>query len=278
MNLPAPRAAALLLVLAAGCAKKGALPAVQEVDDVFVRAALATKAEVEPAPYMEMTGEVLVPMAGLRFPILVQMDAPFDSLTSAEVPGLGTILDGYVDGVAFEVNPLVGARIKDGPEASQVALDSDPRPWSNPASRYPTRRLAGQAEHAGVTCHVVEASLHHGATERLYFGVEDGLPRGSERTVHTAMGPIETRLELYDYAELCRGYPTPARVITHTGPLSQTVIFSGCRTEPLPRDLKLPQEIMDLRDQSRALPVPAPQQGEPPHPTLPPDAHQGHQH
>ena len=240
--LPACALAAL------GCAKHGALPVVDDTDDVFKRAHIATKAHVEPAPYMELRGEVQVPMAGLRFPVVVQSSAPLDTLTTAEVPGLGTIIDGYVGGRAFEFNPLVGARLKDAEEAMQAALDADPLPWSEPDRRYTSRRLAGRAPYAGVECHVVEATLWAGGSERLYFGVEDGLPRGSERQVLTAMGPVQTRFEYYDYAELCRGYPAPSRVVSHTGPLSQEMHIQTCQTEALPRVLPIPAAVQQLID------------------------------
>lgn len=246
-----PSALAPLLLLI-GCAKApGAATAGRvDVDGVFQRAHSATQGEREPPPHMEVSWVVSMPSAGMSFPAVQHSEAPGNQLMIAEVPGVGQLSDGYINGIAFEINPVQGARIKSAEETSEAAFEADPRPYTRAAERYPSRRLAGTAQHAGVPCNVIEVVNARGRSERLYFGVADGLPRGSDREVLSAMGPLRMSAELYDYQELCPEVLMPTRIVMRSGPMVEELRATGCA---LPADapaLRLPPEVEALVGQS----------------------------
>ena len=249
-HAPLKIASLTLLLALVGCAKAGGPAAPKgrvDVDGVFARAHTATLGEREPPAHMEVSWVVSAPSAGMSFPAVQRSEAPGNQLMSAEVPGVGRLLDGYINGVAFEINPIQGARIKSADETSEAAFDADPRPYLRAAERYPTRRLAGTADHAGVPCHVVEAVNARGRSERLYFGVADGLPRGSDREVLSAMGPLHMTAELYDYQELCPNVLMPTRIIMRTGPMVEELRATGCALPEAAPPLRLPPEVEALQ-------------------------------
>ena len=253
---------AFILLFALGCAKQGgtASPGGRvDVDGVFARAHAATLGDREPPAHMEVAWVVSAPSAGVQFPATLRVEAPSNQVMIADIPGVGQLYDGYINGVAFEINPIQGARLKSPEETAEAAYDADPRPYLHVAERYPARRLAGTAQHAGVLCNVVETTNARGRSERLFFGVDDGLPRGSNREVLSAMGPMQMTAELYDYQEICPNAMMPTRLVMRTGPMVEELRVTGCTSSETAAALKLPPDV-------EALMAPAV------------DAHEGHAH
>jgi hypothetical protein len=67
---------------------------------------------------------------------------------------------------------------------------------------YDRLEVIGRESIGGTPCHVVKAEAAGHPTERLFFGVEDGLLRRRERIIETPLGNYAEAIELGDYRDV----------------------------------------------------------------------------
>ncbi len=242
--------AALVFV---GCAPKapklGMEAGLVDPDALFVRSLELSggATQISAVNRYAMQMHVRMPAQGIEFAADFDAEAPSNYRMTAEVPGIGRIAEGFHEGVAWEINPLTGPRLKSQAEAMQAKLSNDLHRFVDWDEHWPQRRYGGLTQHAGVICHVVDAVDASGRTTRLFFEVESGIYRGELQELETDMGILPTRTEVLDYSSICGGLPTPVLTRISIGPMSQEVEIRTCEVNGPEKDLHPPPDILALR-------------------------------
>ena len=138
---------------------------------------------------------------GQQMVLTVYHAAPDERYTTLEVPGLGVIASGYSDGVAWELNPIMGPRLLHGDEAAQEARRADFYATLNYATHYPQRSVVGRSVFAAVEVWEVAAQTVQGDEETLYFDIDTGLLRGSRVVSRTESGAMISTTTFQEYRE-----------------------------------------------------------------------------
>lgn len=121
--------------------------------------------------------------------------------TKMSLPGIGEIVSGTNDTVAWTINPIQGPRILGDNEMAQSREQSDfEGNLLFPTDRYASMETLGRVDFNGQAAYKVRLVRKDGARESLrYFSVESGLLIGSETTSTSDMGSFRTVLALSDY-------------------------------------------------------------------------------
>ncbi|MFT5684370.1 MAG: hypothetical protein ACI8RZ_005311 [Myxococcota bacterium] len=181
----------LLLSILLACPKRPPTtpPAVDAIFEASITAAGGREAMMAHHSVISR-GQVIAP--GSQMMLTVYHEAPDTLYTTLEIPDVGVISSGYIDGVAWEFNPIMGPRLLEGSEAVKEARRADFYATLNYATHYPQRAVIGSGEFAGVAVWEVSAQTVLGEQETLYFDVETGLLRGSSALRQTAGGTMST--------------------------------------------------------------------------------------
>jgi hypothetical protein len=246
-------ATGLIFLLSSACAhkspKSGMEAGLVDPDGLFVRSLELSggAAQISAVNRYAMQMQVRMPAQGIEFSANFDAEAPSNYRMTAEVPGIGRIAEGFHEGVAWEINPLTGPRLKSQAEALQAKLSNDLHRFVDWEEHWPQRRYGGLTQHAGMICHVVDAVDASGRTTRLFFEAETGIYRGELQDLETDMGILPTRTEVLDYSAICGGLPTPVLTRISIGPMSQEVEIRSCEVNGPEKDLHPPPDILALR-------------------------------
>jgi len=139
---------------------------------------------------------------GTQMVLTVYHAAPDDLYTTLEVPGIGVIASGYSDGIAWELNPIMGPRLLRGDEAAMEARRADFYATLNYTTHYPQRTVVGRAIFADAEVWEVSARTIQGDDETLYFDIDTGMLRGSKVVSHTETGAMISTTTFREHREI----------------------------------------------------------------------------
>ena len=124
--------AALTLFIAAPAAQaQDALPAADEIIDRHVEA-IGGRDAVLSKEGSRAAGQFSMPAAGIQGTIeVLSASSPTRVISRVEIPGLGTIVNGYTGEVGWSVDPNLGPRLLEGMELAAMVEGS-----SNEASMH----------------------------------------------------------------------------------------------------------------------------------------------
>ena len=148
------------------------------------------------------TGTVSIAAAGIEGTATIYSAAPNQILNVMEITGIGTVREGYDGEVAWDINPMMGPRIKSGAEAEQVARRARFNAERHWRKVWDTVETIGEADVDGETCYEVTLTPSSGKPETQFYGKDSGLLVKATTTIETQMGemPVESFFE--DYREV----------------------------------------------------------------------------
>lgn len=147
-----------------------------------------------------MTGTVEIVGHNITGPVSVFQQGE-KMYTAIELPGVGKVEEGFDGQIAWEINALTGARIKEGDEkaatvrASRMGLDLM-RSWRE---YYKEAHTLGEEDVAGKPAWKLQLIPKEGKPETFYFDKESGLLVRMAQTIATALGEIPVEGGLSDY-------------------------------------------------------------------------------
>lgn len=147
-------------------------------------------------------GTVEIPAAGVRGTFESYAQAPNKVAVTIELPGLGTIQEGFDGAVAWVKDPFTGVREKSGRELSATRLDADFYKPLRLTELYPKITLKGRETVGGSEVYVLEATPAEGSAERWYFDVTTGLLKRVDVEREGPQGKIPLEVYLEDYREV----------------------------------------------------------------------------
>lgn len=201
MQTIARRATALAFTLALAPAALPAqdLPPASEIIDRYVEA-LGGREAVLSQPGSHAIGTFSMPAAGIEADLeTYSARNPDRSITTIEIPGLGTIREGYTGEYAWAVDPNLGPRLLEGDELDAAREAASTLGQIRDASMFQERTTVEQTEMNGEACYRVRLVWNSGRESFDCYSVETGLMVAQERVQPSPMGEIPVVILIGDY-------------------------------------------------------------------------------
>ena len=219
MNTPKTARRALLLVAALVAAPAATtaqadadLPPAEEIIERYVEA-IGGRDAVLSQPGSHTTGTFSMPMAGIEAEMEVwASNDPTRMLTVVEIPGMGTVMEGYTGEYGWALDPNMGPRILDGLELAAMREGASELGAVRDESMFTDRTTLERAEIDGEPCFRVRLAWKSGRETVDCYSVESGLLLASETTQETPMGDIPVVSMLKDYQSF-GGLLSPTRIV-----------------------------------------------------------------
>jgi len=167
--------------------------------------------------------------------------------TVIELPGIGKIEEGYDGTVAWEMNAIQGARIKEGEEKSAAVRSARMNSLSSWRDVYKDAKTTGEESVDGKPAWKVELSPKEGKPETFFFDKESGMMVRMTQTVSTALGEIPAEASIGDYRRV-DGILAPFSMIQKA--MNQTIAM---RFEKIVWNPEIPADRFDLPAPVKAL-------------------------
>lgn len=202
MTIPRPRGllllAAIVFVLPA-LAQEEDLPSGAEVMDRYVQASGGKEAYTR---IKSMVSKGTLTLAGTKGTVEIYQQEPKQMYMVFNIPGVGKIETGTNGKVAWESNPLTGAKLLSGSEKAKLlrtaALDSDYN-WRN---YFKSARTDGEEKVLGKPAYRVELVTSGGDKETRYFDKKTGLLVKTSQKVNSPMGEFQSEANISDYRKV----------------------------------------------------------------------------
>jgi hypothetical protein len=141
-------------------------------------------------------------VAGISASLEVYEKAPNKTLTVIELPGFGTILQGYNGSIAFEQQPQSGLRELSGKELAKAKRSSDFYDDLNLKAQYTKLTLTGVETVGANQAYRIEALTPEGDIEKLYFDKQTFLLVRKDESSVTPQGVFPVQIYIEDYREI----------------------------------------------------------------------------
>jgi hypothetical protein len=193
---------ALLLALApAAVVAQDGLPPASELIDRHVEAIGGRDAVLAPAG-SHSTGSFSMPAAGLEARMEVFASSrPARMVSMIEIPGLGTIQQGFTGEYGWSVDPNLGPRLLDGLELAAIEEGVSNEASLRDPSMFTERTTVERTEIDGDACYRVRLVWKSGRETFDCYSVESGLLIASESDEETPMGTIPVVTLMRDYQQ-----------------------------------------------------------------------------
>ncbi|MFY9728581.1 MAG: DUF620 domain-containing protein [Bryobacteraceae bacterium] len=193
-----------------------------------------------------ITGSMEVTAQGIKGTMVITAAEPDKSLVEIEIDGVGSIKQGYDGSVAWETNPMTGARIKDGAEKAEAALQAHfhEEDWRDEFKKVET---VGVETVDGKDCYKLLLTPNAGNPVTQYFDKKTGLLVKIAMTANTPMGEIPVETVLSDYrkeGDLLLAHKTQLT----EGPQEIAITFDAIKY-----NTDIPKDKFDLPDEIKAL-------------------------
>lgn len=204
-------------------------------------------AAIERAQTAIMTGTVEIVGRNISGPLEMDQDGD-KSYTGIDLPGIGKVEEGFDGQVAWEMNLLQGARVKDGEELDAARRASRISVLGNWKDYYKSAVTQGAEDVEGKPAwNVVMTPTHGTSVEHFFFDRDTGLLVKMTQTLPTSMGDIPVEMSLGEYRAV-DGIQTP--FLMKQSAMGQNMAM---RIEKVIYNAKIPPGKFDLPAEVKAI-------------------------
>jgi hypothetical protein len=177
--------------------------AITTVDQVMEGSLVAAggRAKLAAMTSQRMVATMTLKAQGLKGTIESLSSPPNNSLTRVEIPGIGKIEQGVHGEIAWERNPLTGARVFTGIEKSTALRAASFQGDLNWKQLYPKSVFKGVTKYAEQDCYQIELTAADGQEETRYYAKDTLLPVGVEMVSETQMGKVPVKVINRDWRD-----------------------------------------------------------------------------
>ncbi|MGB7760361.1 MAG: DUF620 domain-containing protein [Bryobacteraceae bacterium] len=241
-------AACAVMVLAAAGARLRAAEELPKAETILDKSVEATggKAAFEKMHNTVITGSMELPAMGIKGTMVITKAEPDKSLAEIEITGIGSVKQGYDGKVAWEINPMQGARIKDGDEKNAAKREAHfhDENWRDDFKKVET---VGAETVEGKDCYKLVKTPNDGNPVTDYYDKKTGLLVKSATTVNTPNGDMTAEVLFSDYRK--EGDLLVAHKIQQSAAGQEIAItFEGFKY-----NVDLPKDKFDLPDDIKTL-------------------------
>lgn len=251
---------------AAAPAAEENLPAAKDIYEKYL-SAIGGKDKIKAITSRQMVMTVEIPAAGMKGTVSMFQIPPAKAYSETELPGMGKFMQGSDGEVAWDSNPMSGARILSGKERETfmrgMRFDSE---W-NYEAQYKEMKTTKTEKLGDKTAYVVEMISNEGNKETRLFDKDSGLLLASRTTAQTQMGEIPTETLFDDYREvngIKMSFKQTAKMMGNE--MKTTVEKAEFNAEIPAAKFELPADIKALKEKADkpATDAPADKQSEKP--------------
>jgi len=217
-------------------------------DIILDKAVEATggKAALEKVRTKVISGSMEIAAAGIKGTMVITAAEPDKNLVEINIENVGTIKQGYDGNVGWEINPMMGARIKDGTEKAEAKLQAHfhEENWRDVFKKVET---VGSDIVDGKDCYKVVLTPDEGNPVTQYFDKKTGLLTKVAMTAATPMGDIPSESLPSDYRK------EGDLLVPHKLQLNQAGQEIVITLESYKFNVDLAKDKFDLPDEIKAL-------------------------
>ncbi len=222
------------------------LPKAETILDRYVDVT-GGKAAYEKCKNRVSRGTLEVPAANLKGTVTIYHAAPDKMYSVTEIPGIGPVLEGCNGEVAWEHNPMMGPRLKEGSEKATALREAVFNAELNWRKIFKKAETVALEDVNGKPAYKVELTPAEGNAEIRHYDKESGLLVKSTFALSTKMGDIPVEIVLSDYKET-GGIKVPQKATQTVA--GQTVVLTF---ESVEHNAELPADRFDLPPEVKAL-------------------------
>jgi hypothetical protein len=187
-----------------------AMPTVDQVLDKYVQA-LGGKAAIEKLTSREGKGTFEIPAFGATGTVETFEKAPNKKAMVIDIPGFGTVRQGFDGTAGWAVDPQNGLRDQTGAELAATKLESDFHRDIKLKQLYPKITVKGKEKVGDKDAIVLEATPAEGSAEQWYFDSTTGLLIRADSERESPQGKMPVQVFFDQYKEV-DGIKIPAVV------------------------------------------------------------------
>ena len=148
-----------------------------------------------------VSGKFSMPAMGMEAPLTMYM-APGSLYVEIELEGMGKITQGLHDGVAWTVDPMMGARIMEGAERAAMLREAELAPLLAVKKNYKEMAVTGVTKRGDQDAYKLKMVPREGAPEYWYVSRATHLVLAVDATHESPMGSIEVKSEVKEYKDV----------------------------------------------------------------------------
>lgn len=144
-------------------------------------------------------GKVEIPAMSVASDWNFQGKAPNKQITSWQIPGSGTMADGFDGATAWAKSPFDALRVKQGEELAKVKRDAEFHRELKMKALYPDLAYKGSEMLEGEAVQVLESKPSATSKERFSFSSKTGLLVRQESDFTGAQGKVHVNARMFDF-------------------------------------------------------------------------------
>ncbi len=240
-------AVGFLATLVAAPSRADDLPTVDQVVEKYIEAT-GGKAAYDKLTSLRMTGSMELP-GGLKATVKIDQAEPGKEYTVVEIDQFGKIESGTDGKVVWEINPMTGARIKDGAERAAELRSASVKDVLEWKKQFASAKVEGTEDVGGKTCYKVVFTPRsgEGAPETNYYDKASGLSVKSVRTISSPNGEMELEIKMEEFKKVGE-FTMPHRLVQSIAGMDITINIDTIEINPTidKSRFELPEEIKKL--------------------------------
>lgn len=195
-----------------------------------------------------LKGTFNLPDMGLQAPVTSYVKAPGLSLTAIDFADYGSATSGTKEGIAWEINPMMGPRLIQGGDKAAFLRRAQIEPLEHWKTTFPEVQSAGEGMIGTAQCDKIVLTPAEGTPVTYWFDRATGLATRLEGMA----GGIPVRTELSDYREV-DGIKIPFRAL-----ISGMQFTFEIAWDSVEHNVEIPAEKFDFPPEIKTLLQPAP--------------------
>lgn len=148
-----------------------------------------------------------------------------------DMPGIGALDAGVIEGVAWERSDILGPRVKSGAERAEALREAKLNANAQWRDLYRKVETTGEETVNGEECYKVVMTPDEGSPETLFLSKKTGLGVKLLMTASTQMGDLPGETIFAEYKNF-GGILTPARVTENVAGQSITITIESIEPNP----------------------------------------------
>ena len=186
-----------------------------------------------------LKGSFSIPVMGIEGSVLIQQQAPTQSLLNIELNGIGSVVQGTDGEVAWIGQPGQKTKMAEGELADLLIHEANFYAIVEPHKVYTSAKTVGTEMLDGVECYRVELETSWGQHRVALFEVESGLHR--KMSMYDANNPeMPSNVIVYDDYREVGGIKRPYKLTITSEGTDQEIIFDSIEF-----DVQFPKDTFD---------------------------------
>lgn len=220
------------------------LPTPQEVIDRYIKVTGGADA-YKKHKSQTSRGFFEMPTMGLKGPMVMYQAVPNNLYVSIEMPGIGTMEQGFNGTVGWSLDPMRGPTLMEGPQLEQAKREAEFFGSLDMLKFFDSAKTSGTTDFNGTKCYQLVLTAPDGVTNAFY-SVESGLAMGMKSVAATPLGDVPSVTTMSEYKDF-GGIKIPTLTkIEVMGQQQQIVLDSVTYDDVDPKVFVLPAKIEPL--------------------------------